>query len=91
MLKNLIILIAALGVLAACHTASAPAETVAPSANAAAQDDPTYERISFEGERATPAERARCEAAGGSVFRSGLLGWENCIQPYADAGKTCAR
>ena len=90
MLKNLIIAIAALGFLAACHTDPAPPEIIDAAINTAPAEAATYERISFEGERATPAERAKCVAAGGEVYRSGLLGWENCIQPYADAGKTCS-
>ena len=49
-----------------------------------------YQRISFEGEAATPQERARCEAAGGEVQRAGRLGWEACIQTFADAGDTCS-
>ncbi len=49
----------------------------------------TYERINFEGEKATEEERAICHAAGGEVMRAGLLGWENCIQPYSDAGAVC--
>ncbi len=48
-----------------------------------------YEKIQFAGETASEAERARCEAAGGTVARDGMLGWEQCIQPYADAGKAC--
>lgn len=55
--------------------------------NAAA---PAYERIVFSASRATPAERAACEAAGGSVQPSGRLQWENCVQPFADAGKACS-
>tara|TARA_X000001316_G_scaffold6537_1_gene1601 strand:+ start:1621 stop:2190 length:570 start_codon:yes stop_codon:yes gene_type:complete len=49
-----------------------------------------YEKIQFAGERATPTERASCEAAGGTVARDGLLGWEQCIQRFADAGKACS-
>lgn len=49
-----------------------------------------HERVSFKGERATKAERQLCQAAGGEVRRAGLLGYENCILPYADAGKTCS-
>ena len=52
--------------------------------------EPTpHERISFQGEAATSSERALCEAAGGTVRRDGLLGWENCIQDFADAGQSC--
>lgn len=48
-----------------------------------------YEKIQFAGEMATAAERAECEAAGGSVARDGMRGWEQCIQTFADAGKAC--
>ncbi|RIJ22310.1 hypothetical protein D1224_12205 [Henriciella barbarensis] len=69
--------------LAAC---AVPGETAPGDGNPAAP----YERITFKGEIATPAERARCEAAGGTVQRAGMLGWENCIQTFADGGKTCS-
>jgi len=49
-----------------------------------------YEKIQFTGQFATSQERARCEAAGGTVRRDGMRGWEQCIQTYADAGKTCS-
>lgn len=48
-----------------------------------------FEPVNFAGERATPAERSRCEAAGGEVARGGLAGRENCFQPTPDAGKVC--
>ena len=50
---------------------------------------PPYERIQFAAQFATPAERARCEAAGGSVERMGRARWEHCVQTFADAGKAC--
>lgn len=74
---------ASLLLLAAC---AAPGETAPDDPNPAAP----YERITFEGEVATPAERARCEAAGGTVQRAGMLGWENCIQTFADGGAVCS-
>ena len=77
------VLPASLLFLAAC---AVPGETAPDDANPATP----YERITFEGEVATPAERARCEAAGGTVQRAGMLGWENCIQTFTDGGKTCA-
>ena len=49
-----------------------------------------YEKIQFAGEKATGAERAACESAGGRVARDGMRGWEQCIQPFEDAGKACA-
>lgn len=48
-----------------------------------------YEKIQFAGETASASERAACEAAGGMVARDGLLGWEQCIQTFADAGQAC--
>lgn len=50
----------------------------------------TYEKISFAGEKATDAERAKCDAVGGKVMRTGMAGWEHCIQDMADAGETCS-
>jgi hypothetical protein len=50
---------------------------------------PPYERIQFASQFATPAERARCESAGGVVQKAGRLGWQHCVQNFADAGKAC--
>ena len=50
---------------------------------------PPYERIQFAAQFATDEERARCEAAGGTVERTGRAGWEHCVQTYPDAGKSC--
>lgn len=49
-----------------------------------------YERIVFAQSKATPPERAACMAAGGTVQPSGKLQWENCVQPFPDAGKACS-
>lgn len=49
-----------------------------------------YTRIEFASAKATPAERAACEAVSGSIQPSGKLQWENCVQPFADAGKACS-
>jgi len=51
---------------------------------------PPYERIQFASQFATPDERARCEAAGGTVERAGRAGWERCVQTFPDAGKACS-
>mgnify|MGYP005840149063 CR=1 FL=1 len=51
---------------------------------------PGYQRIDFAGARASAAERATCERAGGTVVPSGKLQWENCVQPLMDAGTACA-
>ena len=48
-----------------------------------------HEKIRFEGKRATKAERAACEAAGGEVGPGGMLGYDQCVRPYADAGQAC--
>ena len=33
--------------------------------------------------------RAACLASGGYVRRGGLIGYEGCVYPFADAGKVC--
>lgn len=48
-----------------------------------------YQRIEFEGPVATDEERARCAEVGGTIVPSGKLQWENCVQPFADAGQPC--
>lgn len=48
-----------------------------------------HEEIRFDRKRATKAERAKCEAVGGVVGPGGMLGYDQCVQPYADAGKAC--
>ena len=48
-----------------------------------------YAPIKFAASKATPEERAACEAAGGEILPSGRLQWENCVQPFADAGNAC--
>jgi hypothetical protein len=37
----------------------------------------------------TAAERAQCEAGGGSIRGVGMFGLPSCVTPYADAGKVC--
>lgn len=37
----------------------------------------------------TRAERALCEAEGGTVGRGGMLASEQCFKPLPDAGKSC--
>lgn len=49
-----------------------------------------YARIEFAEAKANADERAACTAAGGEIVASGKLQWENCVQPFADAGKACA-
>lgn len=46
--------------------------------------------IRFATAVATPSERTTCEAAGGMVERGGLIGAEQCVLPYCDAGQACS-
>lgn len=81
-MKYALIAITALLALPACSLYSAgKGEESAP---------PGYKRIEFAGQKATSAERAACTAVGGKVVPSGKLQWENCVQPFMDAGTACA-
>lgn len=71
--------------LASCALFDAPGQPVPEPAEAAA----SYKPIEVASEIATPEERAACNAAGGTLGRQGLLGWEHCVQVYPDAGKVC--
>ena len=82
---RLILLGAAVTVIAAC-SALRDYHAANPDFGSSA---PPYERIQFASQFATPAERARCEAAGGEVRQAGMLGWQHCIQTYPDAGQAC--
>lgn len=75
---------AALGACAYLIPKTSPTETAEPVSLA------TYSYVEVEGEKATAAERAACDAAGGEVRRDGLLGHEQCIQMYPDAGQSCS-
>ena len=35
------------------------------------------------------ADKAACTSTGGTVQRRGRLGMEQCVRPFADAGKAC--
>ena len=78
--------------LAACALAGCAcfksADAPAPDTGTLAESG--YRRVSVEGEKATAAERAACEVAGGEISRQGMLGWEHCVQTYPDAGKVCS-
>jgi hypothetical protein len=50
---------------------------------------PAYQRVEIADQVATPAERAACDAVGGEISRQGLLGLQQCVQAYPDAGKAC--
>ncbi|WP_084398778.1 hypothetical protein [Henriciella aquimarina] len=73
--------------LAACGN---PSDAPAPEGAESAATQGGYARIEFEGETATPEERERCEAAGGEVRPAGRMGFEHCIQSFADAGASCS-
>jgi hypothetical protein len=66
-----------------------PACTPNSSGEGAPQAAPEYQRIEFAGQTATEAEREACLAAGGTIVPSGKLQWENCVQPFSDAGAAC--
>tara|TARA_R110000744_G_scaffold37009_1_gene85089 strand:- start:725 stop:1147 length:423 start_codon:yes stop_codon:yes gene_type:complete len=76
----------ALALLAGCTRPAAP---VAPDGSGETAGPATHVKIAFAGEQATPAERTACEAAGGTVGPGGMLGYDQCVQPYADAGAAC--
>ena len=86
MIRRWAMTLACAAVLAACTTTGTAdvAETPATTAEPA-----RHETIRFDGKRATPAERTACVAAGGTVGPGGMLGFDQCVQPYADAGKPC--
>ena len=84
MIRQWAIACASLFVLAACTTGGTP-----DGATGDAIEPDGYVKIAFDGKRATPAERKACAAAGGTVEPGGLLGYDQCVQPYADAGAAC--
>ncbi len=83
MIRRLAAAWAGAALLAACTAngvPETPGEEVVPAGHV---------KIAFEGKRATRAERTACEAAGGTVGPGGMLGHDQCVQPYADAGASC--
>ena len=83
MIRSAIALLASTAMLAACVTPVTPDDTgaaIAPSG---------HETIRFDGKRATRAEQLACESAGGTVGPGGMLGFDQCVRPYADAGAAC--
>ena len=68
--------------LAACSSAP-PAVATAGQAGAAATPEAT--------EAYREARDVDCQAAGGTLQRLGRLQREQCVIPYADAGKACSR
>tara|TARA_R110002167_G_scaffold83013_1_gene226094 strand:- start:835 stop:1257 length:423 start_codon:yes stop_codon:yes gene_type:complete len=87
MIRHWAIAGAALALVAACTKPAAPA---APDCAGETAGPAAHVKIAFAGERATPAERTECEAAGGTVGPGGMLGYDQCVQPYADAGAACS-
>ncbi len=85
-MKRILVVVASTIVLGACAYLQ---EAYQNNRDFGTGTDP-YEKISFAGEIATPGERARCEAAGGEIRPDGRRGWQQCIQTFADAGKTCS-
>lgn len=83
MIKQIFIGVISSAVLGACAY-------LIPKTDAAEVEPVSYTRVSVEGEFATTAEKSACTAVGGEIMRVGLLGYENCVQTYADAGKACA-
>lgn len=83
-MKYAIAIIAALALAGCYHTKGADGQDGKPGTSGE-----SFSLITFEGQKATPAERARCETAGGEVRRDGLAGFELCLQDYPDAGKAC--
>lgn len=78
--------------LASCDTSKAPPPddgSNPPPAYGANCPKVAPTPISVAAAVATPAERAACAAAGGSIERQGLLGAEGCVQPFCDAGQAC--
>ncbi len=68
--------------LAACSSAPPAADTVAAAAAATSPE-------AVEAYR--EARDVDCQAAGGTLQRLGRLQREQCVIPYADAGKACSR
>lgn len=64
--------------------------TIPGTAPTAEPESAKYERISFAGEFATEAERARCLAVGGEIVRGGMRGWQTCLQTLSDGGQACS-
>ena len=68
--------------LAACSSAPPAADTTAaPAAGTSPEATEAYRE----------ARDVDCQAAGGTLQRLGRLQREQCVIPYADAGKACSR
>lgn len=71
--------------LAACSSKPPAADTAAASAAA------TSPEAAEAAEAYREARDVDCQAAGGTLQRLGRLQREQCVIPYADAGKACSR
>lgn len=82
MMKTLILTLTGAIVLTGCAQTN--------SQNITPVSSETYQEITFTSTKATPAERAKCEAVGGIVRPAGKLQADHCIQNLPDAGKACS-
>lgn len=67
--------------LAACSSAPTTVDTTTRAASSTPEADEAYRE----------ARDVDCQAAGGTLQRLGRLQREQCVIPYADAGKVCSR
>ncbi|EMR4109687.1 TPA: hypothetical protein QEL08_003173 [Stenotrophomonas maltophilia] len=67
--------------LAACSSAPTTVDTTTQAASSTPEADEAYRE----------ARDVDCQAAGGTLQRLGRLQREQCVIPYADAGKACSR
>lgn len=67
--------------LAACSSAPPSVDTTAQAAASSPEASEAYRE----------ARDVDCQAAGGTLQRLGRLQREQCVIPYADAGKACSR
>ena len=67
--------------LAACGSAPTTVGTTTQAASSTPEADEAYRE----------ARDVDCQAAGGTLQRLGRLQREQCVIPYADAGKACSR
>ncbi|HDS1653318.1 TPA: hypothetical protein QEL76_001230 [Stenotrophomonas maltophilia] len=73
--------------LAACSSAPPAADTTVTPAAATSPEATSPEAT----EAYREARDVDCQAAGGTLQRLGRLQREQCVIPYADAGKACSR
>ena len=67
--------------LAACSSTPTTVDTTTQAASSTPEADEAYRE----------ARDVDCQAAGGTLQRLGRLQREQCVIPYADAGKACSR